>query len=160
MGGAIKKLAISAGKAILKGATSFVLGKVPVIGTPVADWINNKYANGGAVGMEVPIPPGFKAKPLNSAKDVINLINAFPDEAKKAGLTVEMVEQATSNFKNDEASNFKKKGGAVMMKKGGAMGEPKLNKEGGAIKKPRSAAQKAATAKLVAMNKAKRGMKC
>lgn len=160
MGQTIKKFAVYVGKSIAKGATSFVLGKVPIIGTPVADYLNSKYADGGPVGMEVPIPAGFKPKPLNSAKDIISLINKFPDEAKSAGLSVEMVKQETSNFKNDEASNFKKKGGAVMMKKGGAMGEPKLNKAGGAVKKPRSAAQKAATAKLVAMNKAKRGMKC
>ena len=148
MGQTIKKFAVYVGKSIAKGATSFVLGKVPVIGTPVADWINSKYAEGGTVGegLDVPVPAGFKPKAINNQKDLESLIQKFPAEAQKAGLSVDMVKEKVAQAKDE----------TKMMKKGGAVKEAKLNKVGGMVKKPRSAAQKAATAKLVAMNKAKK----
>ena len=148
MGQTIKKFAVYVGKSIAKGATSFVLGKVPVIGTPVADWINSKYAEGGTVGegLDVPVPAGFKPKAINTQKDLESLIQKFPDEAQKAGLSVDMVKEKVAQAKDE----------TKMMKKGGSVKEVKLNKVGGMVKKPRSAAQKAATAKLVAMNKAKK----
>ena len=62
----------------------------------------------------------------------------------KSNLTVEEIKA--------KAPEMRKGGKVTKMKKGGMV----LNAMGGKVKKPRSAAQMAATAKLVAMNKAKK----
>ena len=95
---------------------------------------------------------------------MVSLVKEFPKEAQKAGLTVEMIKEEVKEAKEQA----KAVGGMVHMgKKHEAMlmpvkdtATPVISKAvGGAVpkvKKPRSEAQKAAIAKLVAMNKKKR----
>jgi hypothetical protein len=145
----VKDVAVSGLKSLAKGATSFVLGKyIPYVGGPLADKLNSLYAEGGMIESRVPesLPEGFKPKAINTEAQLVSLVKKFPEQAMKAGLTVEEIKA--------KAPEMKKGGKVAKMKKGGKV--PKLNAMGGAVKKPRSAAQMAATAKLVAMNKAKK----
>ncbi len=120
-------------KSAAKGATSFVLGKVPIIGAPVANWINSKYAHGGKVhhgefhlradgGLIPPAVKDMPVKPINTASQLIATIKQFPEEAKKAGLTVQDVKAAVAA---PEAPVQKKRGGrrkkseSDKMKRGG-----------------------------------------
>jgi len=158
----VKDVAVSVVKSAAKGATSYVLGKyVPYIGNNIADKLNSMYADGGMIESRVPesLPEGFKPKTINTEAQLVSLVKKFPEQAMKAGLTVEEIKA--------KAPEMKKGGKVAKMKKGGIVGpgqkkvkhqpmELKLNAMGGKVKKPRSAAQIAATAKLVAMNKAKK----
>jgi hypothetical protein len=144
----VKDVAVSGLKSLAKGATSFVLGKyIPYVGGPLADKLNSMYAEGGMIEGKIPdIPEGFKAKAINTEAQLVSLVKKFPEQAMKVGLTVEEIKE--------KAPQMRKGGKVAKMRKGGKVA--KLNAMGGAVKKPRSALQKAATEKLVSMNKAKR----
>jgi hypothetical protein len=146
----VKDVAVSSLKSLAKGATSFVLGKyIPYVGGPLADKLNSLYAEGGMIEGKIPdVPEGFKAKAINTEAQLISLVKKFPEQAMKANLTVEEIKA--------KAPEMRKGGTVAKMKKGGAVKKMVLNAMGGKVKKPRSAAQMAATAKLVAMNKAKK----
>ena len=97
----ISNAATSALKWVAKTGTSFVLGKVPVIGGPIADWLNRQYRKGGRVhtfadgGMLNKLQEeGIKTQIVNTPAQLIAAIKKFPAEAKKAGLTVAMVKEA------------------------------------------------------------------
>ena len=97
----ISNAATSALKWVAKTGTSFVLGKVPVIGGPIADWLNRQYRKGGRVhtfadgGMLNKLQEeGIKTQVINTPAQLIAAIKKFPAEAKKAGLTVAMVKEA------------------------------------------------------------------
>jgi hypothetical protein len=98
MGGAVGKFIVSVGKMALKGATSGVLGAVPFIGGHLADYINSKYAVGGELtqplGVKPDVPEGTKLKEIKTPAQLKKLIQDFPEEAKKVGLTVEKVAEA------------------------------------------------------------------
>jgi hypothetical protein len=85
----------------LKGVTSGVLGAVPFIGSHLADYINSKYAVGGdvAVGEKPDVPPGTKMKEIKTPAQLKKLIQDYPEEAKKAGLTVEKVDAEVKQAK-------------------------------------------------------------
>ena len=170
MGNAVKSFAKFVAKATISAAGALV----PVVGGPLAGYINSKFAKGsydiGTPG--VPIPEDRKVKEVKTPAQLVSLIKEFPKEAQKAGLTVEMVKEEVQAAKEQA----KAVGGMVHMGKKheamgikGAMSVPikdslmpvvPISKAVGGdvpkVKKPRSEAQKAAIAKLVAMNKKKR----
>ena len=162
MGNAVKSFAKFVAKATISAAGALV----PVVGGPLAGYINSKFAKGsydiGTPG--VPIPEDRKVKEVKTPAQLVSLIKEFPKEAQKAGLTVEMVKEEVQAAKEQA----KAVGGMVSMgKKHEAMlmpikdsFTPTISKAVGGsvpkVKKPRSEAQKAAIAKLVAMNKKKR----
>lgn len=170
MGNAVKSFAKFVAKATITAAGA----AVPVVGGPIASYINSKFAKGsydiGTPGVE--IPEDRKIKPINTPAQLTALVKQFPDEAKKAGLTVEMIKEEVKEAKEQA----KAVGGMIAFKsrappatavvtaafppirdqvvaskaKGGDVQKPK---------KPRSEAQKAAIAKLVEYNKKKRAQK-
>jgi len=162
MGGAVTSFA----KFVAKSTISAAGAMVPVIGGPLATYVNSKFAKGsydiGTPG--VTIPEDRKVKEIKTPAQLVSLVKEFPKEAQKAGLTVEMIKEEVKEAKEQA----KAVGGMVHMgKKHEAMlmpvkdtATPVISKAvGGAVpkvKKPRSEAQKAAIAKLVAMNKKKR----
>lgn len=97
-----KNAATSALKWVAKKGISYVGAQVPVIGTPIADWINTKFKSGGKIAkfaeggvMEAKLQEeGIKTKTINTPEQLISAIKKFPAEAKKAGLTIEMVKEA------------------------------------------------------------------
>ena len=172
MGNAVKSFA----KAVAKAAISGAGGAIPIIGGPLASWINSKFAKGsydiGNPG--VAIPDGAKTKSVSTPAQLKALIKANPDEAKAAGLTVDMVSSEVKEAKEQA----KAVGGMIKMRdhammprvnipdatkldapptKKFAKGTPALAvcDKGAEVKKkkPRTAAQLAATKKLVEMNR-------
>ena len=169
MGNAVKSFA----KFVAKATISAAGAAIPVVGGPLAGYINSKFAKGsydiGTPG--VPIPEDRKVKEVKTPAQLVSLVKEFPKEAQKAGLTVEMIKEEVQQAKEQA----KAVGGMVHMHKKhhevegikGAMlqpvkdsFQPVISKAVGGdvpkVKKPRSEAQKAAIAKLVAMNKKKR----
>ena len=144
MGNAVKSFAKTVATAVAKGAISGVGGMIPVVGGPLASYINSKFAKGSYDIGAVDVPVGAKTKVIDTPAKLVQMIQKFPEQAKKAGLTVDMVKEEVKDAKEQAGSISKAVGGAVPMPK----------HEG--HKKERSAAQKAATAKLVALNKKKR----
>jgi len=169
MGNAVKSFA----KFVAKSTISAAGALVPVVGGPIASYINSKFAKGsydiGTPG--VAIPEDRKTKEIKTPAQLVSLIKEFPKEAQKAGLTVEMVKEEVQQAKEQakavggmvKAFHHDAKSVAttsmayppikdqvvVSRAKGGDVPEKKM-------KKPRSEAQKAAIAKLVALNKKKR----
>ena len=167
MGNAVRSFAKFVAKATISAAGNLV----PVIGGPVASYINSKFAKGSYdIGTpDVDIPEDRKTKAINTPAQLQALVKQFPDEAKKAGLTVQMIKEEVQEAKEQAKAvggiiAFKSKPKEVVTvaaafppikdqvvpsrAKGGDVPKPK---------KPRSAAQKAAIAKLVALNKERRG---
>ena len=164
MGNAVKSFAKFVAKATIGAAGALV----PVVGGPIASYINSKFAKGsydiGTPG--VAIPEDRKTKEIKTPAQLVTLIKEFPKEAQKAGLTVEMVKEEVQQAKEQA----KAVGGMVKAFKHDAVlmpikdsFAPKISKAVGGdvpkVKKPRSEAQKAAIAKLVAANKKKREKK-
>lgn len=117
MGAKVSGFVKDVAKTVAKAGTSFVLGKVPVIGTPVANWLNSQYAAGGRV---VALADGgvVSDKPkmvINSAAQLISLIKKVPDIAQKYGLSESVVKEAVNAAKDGEVA-VKRRGGK--MKKG------------------------------------------
>lgn len=102
MGASVGRFVASVGKMALKGVTSGVLGAVPFIGSHLADYINSKYAVGGELapmGAKPDVPEGTKLKEIKTPAQLKKLIQDFPEEAKKAGLTVEKVDAEVKQAK-------------------------------------------------------------
>jgi len=159
MGNAVKSFA----KFVAKAAITATGAMIPVVGGPLAGYINSKFAKGsydiGTPG--VPIPDDRKTKAVNTPAQLTALVKQFPKEAQKAGLTVDMIKEEVQQAKEQA----KAVGGMVRMSKNEMMQmkdsvAPVISKAVGGdvpkVKKPRTEAQKAAIAKLVAMNKKKR----
>jgi hypothetical protein len=151
--------AVSAfGKFVAKAVITAGGAMVPVIGGPVASWINSKFAVGtagaGTLPIGVKIPEGVDIKKINTPAQLKALVRANPDEAKKAGLTVEMIDKEVAEAKEQS----KAVGGKVKVV-GRRVGIPeatefgKVSKAvGGDVPKPkkeRTAAQKAATKRML-----------
>jgi hypothetical protein len=120
-----KEAAIYALKAAAKGATSFVLGKVPIVGSMAADYLNSKYARGGKVcnfadgGMVKKLEAkGLKTQEIKSEADIIKAIKQFPEAAQKAGLSVQDIKDAKEEAKAPDAESPE----APQMKRGGKKG--------------------------------------
>jgi len=159
MGNAVKSFAKSVAVAVAKGAVTAVGGMIPVVGGPLATYINSKYAKGSYDIGAVDVPPGAKVKVVDTPAKLVQMIQKFPEQAKKAGLTVEMVKQEVKEAKEEAGAVSKAVGGFVSRarveeasKKAVGDGDVKAPK----AKKPRSEAQKKATERLVALNKERR----
>lgn len=162
MGGAVTAFA----KFVAKSAISAAGAMVPVVGGPLASYINSKFAKGvydiGTPG--VPIPEDRKVKEIKTPAQLTALIKQYPKEAQKAGLTVEMVKEEVQQAKEQAKAvggmvSMSKKHEAMLMPIKDSVAPAISKAVGGSVpkvKKPRSEAQKAAIAKLVAMNKKKR----
>lgn len=126
MGNTVKRFVVEVGKAAAKGATSFVLGKVPFIGTPLANKINSLYAEGGAVAAiagGAPVPAGMSKMVINTPQQLLNLVKKEPEIAAKVGLTVEKVQEGIDKAKEGAAVAAKARGGRM---KKGLKGEDKV----------------------------------
>jgi hypothetical protein len=125
MGNTVKSFATGVAKAAISGAGS----AIPVIGGPLASWINSKFA----VGASELLPPGGipsdrDTKVVKSPAQLKALIKQYPVQAAKAGLTADMVDEKVAEMKADKKCC------------------------GGKVKK-RSPAQQRATAKMLAAKK-------
>ena len=135
MGGSVGKFAINVAKTASKGATSAVLGGIPIFGGILANAINGLYAEGttnvSAINEKVKeiAPDDAKFKVISTPEALKSMIALYPSEAHKAGLTDAKIDKVVAKMA---------KGGQVK------------------TKKPRTAKQIEATKKLVALNKEKR----
>jgi hypothetical protein len=119
MGQKVGKFFVDVGKAAAKGATSFVLGKVPFIGPIAANKLNSMYAKGGVVmGLAEggTVPPGMKGQAINTPAQLIALVKKVPEIAEKHGLSPELIREEVAKAKQGEIQ-VKRRGG--MMKKMG-----------------------------------------
>jgi len=161
MGAAAGKAATNIAKAGAKLATTGVLTwAFPIFGPFIAGAINSLYAEGGdiqAINDKIKdiAPEDAKFKVINTPEQLKQLIIDFPKETKAAGLTAAKIDKAVNKYEEQKAMA---KGGMVSKK--GSPPIATMAKGGVAkVKKPRSEAQKAATAKMLAALKASKGKK-
>jgi hypothetical protein len=163
MGNAIKSMARFVAKATVSAAGA----AVPVIGGPIASWINSKYATGtadladmkGVINPGVSIPDDKNIKQINTPAALIKLIKEQPEAAAKAGLTVDMVKEEVAHAK--EIS--KAVGGKIKIPMGMRLKPAKdsvvpvvqSKAVGGKVKKAPTPAQLAARKKFTEMVRAK-----
>lgn len=166
----------SAVKWVAKRAVEGIGAAIPVVGGPLASYINSKYSTGsfdiGAMGIKKEdIPDGVKIKPINTPTALKAFIKANPEASTKYGLTVEMVDKEVAKAKEES----KAIGGQVGMgpkKMSKPVGEDFVKREipivkekvekmatGGKVKKPRSEKQIAATKRMLEALKAKKTAK-
>jgi len=116
MGNAVRGFAKNVATAAAKGVITWVGGKVPIIGGPIAGYINSKFSKGsydiGSPG--VAIPEGMKTKEVTTPAQLISLVKKFPDIADKSGLTVEAIKEEVQKSKEEkEEKPTMAKGGKV-----------------------------------------------
>ena len=133
------------GKGIVKGTISAAGSFVPVLGKPVADAINSRFATGGDVGSSIKVPEGFKAKTINTVSQLEGLVKKYPDIAKKHNLSVDTIREHVEKAKEDKS---KAKEEPPKM----AVGAKSIEKK---AKRKRSPAQIAAFEKMIASRKKK-----
>ena len=158
--GAVASFAKAVAKAAITGAGSVI----PVIGGPLASWVNSKFAKGSFdIGtIAVDIPEDAKKKMINTPAQLKALVKANPEIAQKSGLTVEMIDDEVKEAK----TQAKAVGGLVKMRDQAfvktdlpkAVVKPAMA-VGGKVKKARSKAQLEATKKLVEANRLRRTKK-
>ena len=117
MGAKVGKFVADVAKTVAKAGTSFVLGKIPVVGSAAADYINRQYAMGGMVkcladGGVVSDKPKMV---INTPAQLISLVKKVPQIASKYGLTPELIRSEVAKNKEGEMTVAKGRGG--MMKK-------------------------------------------
>lgn len=175
MGQKVSNFFSSVAKVAAKGAISALGSAVPVVGTPIANYINSKFGKGSYDVGAVDLPPDAKTKEINTPAQLISVIKQYPEQAQKAGLTVQMVKDEVKQAKEVSKATMAI-GGIVKENKisfpslgkvddrvlkqpvkfgKGSEDVPKVSKP----KKQRSQAQIEATKKLVEMNKKKRATK-
>jgi hypothetical protein len=118
MGAKVSGFVKDVGKAMAKGATSFVLGKVPIVGNIAANWLNKQYKEGGRVVAFAEggaVPAGVKTMAINTPAQLISLVKKVPELAQKHGLSPELIRQEVAKAKEGEVA-VKARGGR--MKKG------------------------------------------
>jgi hypothetical protein len=178
MGQSVSNFAKEAAKTAAKAAISHAGTFIPIIGGPLASFINSKFSRGSFdVGtVNVDIPEGGKKKMINTPSQLKSLVKQYPDEAKKAGLTVQMIDEEVAEAK----TQAKAVGGMIKMKDFGPSLHPAGDREyrksniseapvqgqvqkgkqvmaiGGKVKKARTPAQLEATKKLVEANRKRR----
>ena len=112
MGNAVASVAKFVAKAVITAGGNLV----PVIGGSVASWVNSKFAVGtagaGTLPTGVKIPEGADIKKINTPAQLKALVKQYPEEAKKAGLTVDMIDAEVAEAKEQS----KAVGGKVMVK--------------------------------------------
>jgi hypothetical protein len=122
MGAKVSGFVKDVGKAVAKGAISFVGGKIPYVGPLLANKINEQFAKGGKV---VAFADGGIAGPkmaVNTPAQLINLVKKAPEIADKYGLSEQVIKDAVAEAKNGEAVMAKKRGGRAKKSKK-AMGD-------------------------------------
>lgn len=175
MGPQASKAAVGIAKAGAKAATTGVLTyAIPFFGPLLASAINSLYAEGGDVQaindkIKALAPEGAKFKVINTPEQLKQLIQDHPVETKKAGLTPELVDKAVvkyENLKQEQKAEFARGTLAVAKREAKMLKAMKSGSESGAVgmkpvkvKKERSPAQKAATAKMLAALKASKAKK-
>ena len=175
MGNAIKKAVTWVAKRAVEG----VGNAIPVVGGPLANWVNSKYAIGsfdiGAMGIkESDIPEGVKQKAINTPAQLKAFVKANPEASAKAGLTVELIDKEVAKAKEEakaiggQVGMGRKKVSKPVMEDFVKHEAPETKKEekkmatGGKVekvKKPRSEKQIAATKKMLEALKAKKAGK-
>lgn len=108
--GAVGSFIKDVGKTVAKGATSALGNMIPYVGPALADKVNSLYKKGGKVmkfEMGGAVPSGFTAKPINTAAQLVDLVKKFPEQADKAGLSVEMIKEKAAEI----SAPAKKRGG-------------------------------------------------
>ena len=147
MGAAAGKFAINVAKGAAKaGTTAALTYAIPIFGGFIASAINSLYAEGGdvqAINDKVKdiAPDNAKFKTITTPEQLKKAIQDHPEAARKAGLTADKIDEAVAKMEEQKATMAK--GGMVMKK----------------VKKERSPAQKAATAKMLAALKASKAKK-
>jgi hypothetical protein len=183
MGGKVGSFVKDVAKEGLKGATSYVLGTyIPYVGSHLAGYLNSKYQTGGVLDMGSPpdLPQGFKPKEISTPSQLKSLVQKFPEQASKYGLTVEKINEevkeakATSKavggmlnskyfMKSDIQERPKLEAPKEPKMKMAKGGEPKMGSPADVkkvkVKKPRSQAQLDATKRLVEANRKRREKK-
>lgn len=94
--GAVGSFIKDVAKTVAKGATSALGNMVPYVGPALADKVNSLYKKGGKVlkfEMGGAVPAGFTAKPINTAAQLVDLVKKFPEQADKAGLTIDLIKE-------------------------------------------------------------------
>jgi hypothetical protein len=132
MGAKVGKFVADVGKTVAKAGTSFVLGKIPIIGSAAADWINKQYAKGGKV---IPFADGgvVSDKPkmvINTPAQLIALVKKVPEIAAKYDLTPELIKAEVAKAKDGEMVVAKRRGGRAKKTKK-AKGEDTVMLESG-----------------------------
>ena len=123
MGGvasAVKGFVVDVGKFVLKKGVSYLGGKVPIIGGWIADKINNqiggRFAKGGMIGYAKGGDVGAKFQQIMNAAQLMKLVKAFPELAKKHGITEDKLTVWQQKYSPDEnsplelAQNYKEDG--------------------------------------------------
>lgn len=147
MGGSAGKFALNVAKGAAKaGTTAALTYAIPIFGPLFANVINSLYVEGGDVQaindkVKALAPDDAKFKVINTPEALKKAIQDHPEAARKAGLTADKVDEAVAKYEEQKA-----------MAKGGMVKPTAVMAKGGAVKakKPRSAAQKAATEKMIA----------
>jgi len=109
--GAVGSFIKDVGRTIAQGATSALGNMIPYVGPALANKVNSLYKKGGKVmkfadgGM---VPAGFTAKPINTAAQLMDLVKKFPEQADKAGISVDLIQEKAAELM---ASAPKKRGG-------------------------------------------------
>jgi len=112
--GAVGSFIKDVAKTVAKGATSALGNMVPYVGPALADKVNSLYKKGGKVmkfEMGGVVPSGFISKPINTASQLVDLVKKFPDQADKAGLSVDLIKEKAAEVASMAA---KKRGGRRM----------------------------------------------
>jgi hypothetical protein len=161
MGAAAGKAATNIAKAGAKLATTGALTwAFPIFGPFIAGAINSLYAEGGDIQtindkIKDIAPDDAKFKTINTPEQLKQLIIDFPKETKAAGLTAAKIDKGVAKY---EEQKTMAKGGMVS-KKGSPPIATMAKGDMAKVKKERSPAQKAATAKMLAALKASKGKK-
>jgi len=105
-----KELAVTALKAVAKHVTNETIGKVPIIGSHVANFLNSKYKHGGAVHkfadggvVDKLQAKGIQTVEVKTPAQLIQAIKKNPEVAQKVGLSAEMVKDAMKEAKQEKA---------------------------------------------------------
>ena len=119
--GAVGSFIKDVAKTVAKGATSALGNMVPYVGPALADKVNSLYKKGGKVmkfEMGGVVPSGFISKPINTASQLVDLVKKFPEQADKAGLSVDLIKEkaaeAAAMVAPASAVASKKRGGRRM----------------------------------------------
>ena len=175
MGNAIRKAVTFVAKAAVSG----IGNAIPIVGGPLANWVNSKYAIGsfdiGAMGIKKEdIPEGVKEKAINTPAQLKAFVKANPEASAKAGLTVELIDKEVAKAKEEakaiggQVGMGRKKMSKPVMEDFVKHEMPEMKKEekkmatGGKVekaKKPRSEKQIAATKKMLEALKTKKAGK-
>ena len=135
---AVKGFVVDVGKFIVKKGVSYMGNKIPFVGGWIADKINAKiggrFAKGGMLGYEG-VPDGFKPTYISDIRSLKALIDAFPEQAEKYGITEDKINRWQAKYSPDALDTGKTKVGeeadskepdvkiekTIALKKGGKM---------------------------------------